>query len=217
MTKDRELQERVLRALDYEPGLNAANVGVTVHEGVVTLKGMMSTCLERMQAEQAIGRIYGVRAVANDIEVRLNPGARRDDSAIAEAAANSITWNTAVPPRSVKVAVRSGWLTLTGAVEWQFQREAAEHDLHRLFGVTGVTNMIRVKPKARPSVVRHKIEEALMRSAAVDAEHIEVQTKKGLVILRGHVRSLAERREAERAAWSAPGVTLVDDRLTVTA
>ena len=217
MTRDRDLQECVLRALEFEPGLNAANVGVTVHDGVVTLTGTMSTCLEKMQAEQATTRLYGVRAVANDIEVRLNSRARRDDSAIAEIAANSLRWNTAVPPESVKIAVRGGWLTLTGTVEWQYQREAAGHDLPRLFGVTGVTNLIRVKPKVRASVVREKIEAALMRSAAIDARHIDVQTKSGTVILRGTVRSIAERHEAERAAWSAPGVTQVDDRLAVTA
>ena len=217
MTKDRELQERVLRALEFEPGLNAAKVGVTVHDGVVTLKGVMSTLFEKMQAERATSRLYGVRAVANDIEVRLDHRARRDDTAIAEAAANSVMWNTAVPPRSVKIAVHDGWITLTGEVEWRFQRDAAEHDLHRLFGVKGVTNVIRVKPKARTSVVRKKIEEALLRSAEIDAKHIEVETRNGQVTLRGTVRSLSERREAERAAWSAPGVTKVDDRLAIMA
>jgi osmotically-inducible protein OsmY len=217
MTRDRALQERVLRALEFEPGLNAAKVGVTVHDGVVTLKGAMPTLYQKMQAERATSRLFGVRAVANDIDVRLDHGARRDDSAIAEAAANSIMWNTAVPPGSVKITIRDGWITLTGEVEWRFQREAAEHDLHRLFGVKGVANLIRVKPKARTALVRRKIEEALLRSAAIDARHIEVETNNGLVTLRGTVRSLAERREAERAAWSAPGVTRVNDRLAVRA
>jgi osmotically-inducible protein OsmY len=216
MTTDRDLQERVLSALDFEPGVNVAQVGVTIHEGVVTLRGSVTTFYQKSLAEQAAARVYGVRAVANDIEVLPTHDLRRSDSAIAEAAANALAWDSAVPAKAVLVTVRDGWVTLSGNVEWQYQREAAEQTVRRLYGVKGVVNTIAMQPRIRVADVKATIEDAFKRSAQVDAQHVHVDARDGQVVLTGTVRSLSERREAERAAWSAPGVMLVDDRIAVT-
>lgn len=216
MTTDRELQERVLKALEFEPGVDAAKIGVTAHEGVVTLRGSVSTFYEKWRAERAGSHVYGVRALANDIEVLPTHDSGRSDTAIAEAAANALSWDTAVPAKAVLVTVRDGWVSLTGSVEWQYQREAAEHTVRRLYGVKGLTNAITVKPQVRAADIKTRIEDAIKRSAEVDAGRIGVQARDGQVVLSGSVRSLSERREAERAAWSAPGVMMVDDRITVT-
>jgi osmotically-inducible protein OsmY len=210
------LQERVLSALDFEPGVNVAQVGVTIHEGVVTLRGSVTTFYQKSLAERAAARVYGVRAVANDIEVLPTHDMRRTDSAIAEAAANALAWDSAVPAKAVLATVRDGWVTLSGNVEWQYQREAAEQTVRRLYGVKGVINTIAMQPRVRVADVKAKIEDAFKRSAQVDAQHVHVDARDGQVVLTGTVRSLSERREAERAAWSAPGVMLVDDRIAVT-
>lgn len=216
MTTDRELQERVLRALEFEPGVDAAKIGVTAHEGVITLRGSVSTFHERWLAERAAGRVYGVRALANEAEVLPSHDDRRSDTAIAEAAANALNWDTAIPAKAVLVTVRGGWVSLTGDVEWQYQREAAEHTVRRLYGVKGLTNSIVVRPRVHVADVKTRIEDAFKRSAEVDAQHVRVEARDGQVVLTGTVRSLGERREAERAAWSAPGVIMVDDRIAVT-
>lgn len=216
MTTDRELQERVLNALEFEPGVDAAKIGVTTHEGVVTLRGSLSTFYEKWRAECAAAHVHGVRAIANDIEVLPDHHTRRNDTAIAEAAANAISWDTAVPAKSVLVRVNDGWVTLTGDVEWQYQREAAEHTVRRLYGVKGLTNSIMVKPLVHVADVKSKIEDAFRRSAEIDAQHVRVEARDGQVVLTGTVRSISERSEAERAAWSAPGVIMVDDRIAVT-
>lgn len=215
MSTDRELQERVLRALEFEPSIDAAGIGVTAHEGVVTLRGPVTTSYQKSAAERAAAHVFGVRALANDIEVKPDQDTRRSDTEIAEAAANTLSWDSAVPARNVQVKLRDGWVTLAGNVEWRYQRDAAEFAVRRLYGVKGITNDIVVKPRARSADIRAKIEDAFRRSAEVDAKHVRVEVRDGQVILTGNVRSLAERREAERAAWSAPGVTLVDDRIAV--
>jgi osmotically-inducible protein OsmY len=206
----------VLKALEFEPGVDAAKIGVTAHDGVVTLRGSVSTFYEKWKAELAAGHVYGVRAVADDVEVLPTHDSRRSDTAIAEAAASALDWNTAVPAKSVLVTVRDGWVSLTGNVEWQYQREAAENTVRRLYGVKSLMNSISVKPRARVADVKTRIEDAFKRSAEIDSQHVHVDARDGQVTLTGTVRSLSERREAERAAWSAPGVTLVDDRLAVT-
>ncbi|HYN06754.1 MAG TPA: BON domain-containing protein [Vicinamibacterales bacterium] len=216
MTTDRELQERVLNALEFEPGVDAAKIGVTAHDGVITLRGSVKTFYEKWTAERAAGHVYGVRALANDVEVLPNHDTRRSDTEIAEAAANALGWDTAVPAKAVLVTVRDGWVTLTGTVEWQYQRGAAEYTVRRLYGVKGLTNSIVVKPRVRVADVKARIEDAFKRSAEVDSQRVRVEARDGQVVLTGTVRSLSERREAERAAWSAPGVILVDDRLAVT-
>ena len=215
MTTDRELQERVLKALEFEPGVDAAQIGVTAHEGVVTLRGEVTTLYQKARAERAAAHVFGVRALANDLEVRPNHETRRSDTSIAEAAANALAWDSAVPARTIQVMVRDGWVTLSGKVEWRYQREAAESAVRFLYGVKGVDNAVIVESRLRAEDVKAEIENAFKRSAAIDAERVHVEARDGQVVLTGTVRSLSERREAERAAWSAPGVVLVDDRLAV--
>jgi len=216
MTKDRQLQERVLTALEFEPSVDATAIGVTVHDGVVTLRGAVPTYFQKTTAERVVAHVFGVRALANDIEVLPAPDARRSDPAIAEAAANALKWDSAVPAGRVQVALRDGWITLTGQVDWRYQRDAAEYALRRLYGVKGITNSIAVKPRVHTEDVKAKIEGALKRSAELDAQGIHVEAHDGRVVLTGSVRSLSERKQAEWAAWSTAGVNLVDDRLAIT-
>jgi osmotically-inducible protein OsmY len=214
-TTNRELQEMVLNALEWEPGLDAGTVGVTVKDGIVTLTGRTTTLYGKWTAERAARHVFGVRAVANDIEVAPDEETTRTDADIAEAAANGLTWNASVPLNSVQATVRQGWITLTGTVDWHYQRQAAERAVEHLYGVKGVANSIVLKPRASAADVKTKIEQAFTRSAEVDATHVQVEARDGQVILRGTVKSLNEREEAERAAWAAPGVKAVDDRIIV--
>ena len=217
MQADRDLQEDVLAALEWEPGLDAAQIGVTASDGVVTLRGTVPTLHQKWTAARAARHLVGVRAVANDLEVNPTGNAARSDSAIAEAAANALEWDSAVPDGVVKVTVRTGWVTLTGTVAHNFEKSAAELCVQRLNGVKGVANSIVVKPRVCADDVRRKIEEALKRSAVIDAQRISVEARDGAVVLTGTVRSLAERDDADRAAWAAPGVTKVDNRLVIAA
>ena len=215
MKTDRELQHQVLRALEWEPGIEAAEVGVSVSDAVVTLRGLVSTLREKWLAERAARHVYGVRAVANDLEVAPHAGAARSDSAIAEAVANAIEWDSAIPDGAVKATVRQGWVTLNGTVHTLYQRNAAERSVAHLYGVKGVNNSIDVKPNVAPEDVRAKIEDAFRRNAALDAQRIRVDAHDGTVVLTGTVHTLIERDEAERAAWGAPGVIRVEDHLIV--
>ena len=215
MTINRELQEQVLAALEWEPGVDAARIGVSVNDGVVTLQGQVTTSTEKWTAERAARHLFGVRAVANDLQVMPDRATGRTDSAIAEAVANGLEWDSAIPDNAVKATVMNGWITLNGTVAWQFQKSAAERVVHRLNGVKGITNSIIVKPQVSIGDVSAKIESAFKRSAVIDAQHVRVEARDGAVVLTGTVRSLSERDEAERAAWAAPGVTKVDDRLVV--
>jgi len=216
MTFDRALQASVLEALEFEPGVDAARIAVAAHDGVVTLRGSVPTFFEKVAAERTAAHVFGVRSLANDIEVEPTPDFRRDDTAIAEAAADALKWDTAVPPNAVHVTVSEGWVSLTGQVDWRFQRDAAESLLRRLYGVKGIRNAIAVKPRVNTADVRTRIEGALKRSAIVDAQHVHVQAHDGRVLLTGTVRSFSERQQVERAAWSTPGVNLVDDRIAIT-
>ena len=213
---DQELKQHVENALDWEPSVNASDVGVSVEDSVVTLRGNVRSYAEKGAAERVALRVYGVKAVADELNVRLLSSYERSDTDIAQAAVAALKWNTFVPADRVTVAVSDGWLTLKGTIEWQYQKAAAASAVQHLTGVKGVTNDIVVKPQINTANVQAKIEAAFKRSAEIDARRIHVTAEAGKVILTGNVRSWAERQEAERAAWAAPGVTHIDDRLTVT-
>ena len=212
---DRELKRHVANALDWEPGLEAKDVGVSVEAGVITLLGNVPSYAEKMTAERTALRVYGVKAVANELAVHLPHDFVRTDTDIAQAAVSALNWNTVVPKDHVGVAVSNGWITLTGTLNWYYQKNAAVRTIRDLMGVKGVTDNIVVRPQVNTVDVRDKIEAAFKRSAEVDARRISVVAEDGKVILCGNVRSWAERQEAERAAWAAPGITQVDDRISV--
>jgi osmotically-inducible protein OsmY len=214
MKKDSELQHDVLAELEWEPTVDAAEIGVSVEGGIVTLNGTVKNFPEKWAAEQAALRIANVKGVANEIEVRLIPDSERSDADIARSAVNALEWNTYIPHDRIKVKVQKGWVTLEGTVEWQYQKEVAANAVRHLVGVKGVTNLIGVKSVASANV-KEKIENALKRSAEVDAQRITVETVGDKVTLWGSVHSFAERKEVERAAWSAPGVSVVENHIMI--
>jgi osmotically-inducible protein OsmY len=211
---DKEIQQAVLRELDWEPQVTSTQIGVSVQDGVVALSGFIDSYNTRIHAERAAKRVYGVKAVANDLEVKLI-GQERPDPEIAGAAVRAIEGRTTVPHERIKVTVREAWVTLEGAVDWNYQREVAESVVRDLAGVKGVSNLISVKPHVSSREVKADIEEALRRSAELDARRIQVETTNSKVILRGSVRAWVEREEAERAAWRAPGVTKVENHISI--
>ncbi len=218
MRNSTKLQHRVQEELEWEPSLNAAHIGVAVTQpGVVTLTGSVETYAEKVVAERAAKRVAGVRAVANDIDVQLLHSMRRTDTDVAQAVLRALEWDIAVPHEKIQVRVENGWVTLEGEVALQFQRAAAENAARRLSGVRGVDNRIRlqVTQPVQSDEVKHRIESALRRSAEIDARGIQVDAEDSTITLRGRVRTWAEREEAERAAWGAPGVRTVKDELVV--
>lgn len=209
------LRQYVIDELDFDPSFNSANVGVAVENGVVTLTGHVGSYAEKIAAEKAAQRVKGVHAVAQEIEVRYPEQKKTADDQIAERAVAIIGWDAMVPVDAVMVKVQKGWVTLTGNVEWQYQRTAAESAIRRLSGVIGVTNLIEVKPRIQPQNIKAKIMEALKRNAELEADSIRVTVKDDKVTLEGRVKAWFERGIAERAAWSAPGVKSVEDRLSI--
>ncbi|HEY5939389.1 MAG TPA: BON domain-containing protein [Gemmatimonadales bacterium] len=218
MTNSTKLQHDVQEELEWEPSLDASHIGVAaVQPGVVTLTGTVATYGEKVTAERVAKRVSGVGAVANDIEVRLIGSLKRTDTDIAQAVLRALEWDIAVPHEKIKARVDNGWVTLDGEVALQFQRAAAENAVRRLSGVRGVSNQIglQIRPAVQPAEVKGRVEAAFRRSADIDARGIEVDAKNSMITLRGKVRTWAERDEAERAAWAAPGVLAVKDELIV--
>jgi len=212
---DTELKNDVLAELTYEPGVNVTDIGVLVKDGAVTLNGFASSYGEKWNAVSATKRVAGVRAIADDIVVKLPSSQIRSDGDIAAAAANQITWFTSIPTGAVKIVVREGWLTLEGTLDWAYQKNDAQDNVQYMAGVKGVTNLITVKSKLAATDVKQSIEDAFERSALIDAEKITVETAGHNVTLGGKVRNHAERDEAERVAWSASGVWSVDNQIEV--
>jgi len=208
---DSELKMDVLAELKYEPSVKFTDIGILVKHGVVTLNGFATSFAEKWHAVRAAKRVKGIKAIADDIEVKLPDSWARNDGDIADAVANQIDWSTTIPSGAVKVVVRDGWITLDGEVEWWYQKNGAEDVVRYLAGVKGVKNRITIKTLIAPSDVQASISAAFGRSALLDSKKITVETAGSTVTLRGTARNHAEKDEAERVAWAAPGVTTVNN------
>ena len=214
MKTDMDLQRDVAAELKWEPRLKEDEIGIAVNDGVVTLTGNVPDYAQRRTAAKAAERVAGVRAVAQELTVKVPDVFHRTDTELAHQVANTLSWHIEVPP-TVKAKVEDGWVTLEGQVEWQFQRSAAERAVRYLTGVKGVSNVVTIKTHASPYDVADRIKAALHRSAETDAKKVQVTALNGRVVLTGSVRSWPERADVERAAWSASGVTAVDDQLAI--
>jgi osmotically-inducible protein OsmY len=214
---DEQIQRDVLDELKWDARVQPNEIGVAVKDGIVALTGWVDSFAKKWVAERAAHRVHGVMAVVNDIEVRLPGSAERSDEDLALAATRALEWDTLVPMENVELTVSKGTVTLRGEVEWEFERQEAERAVRRLSGVRGVINAITVRPRvtASPQELQQKIENALVRNAETDAQRITIDVDGSKVILRGTVRSWMEKREAERIAWSSPGVTSVDNRIQI--
>ena len=215
MRSDADIERDVKEELKWNPDLDATDIAVSVKKGVVTLAGFVRSYTDKYEAEAAAKRVSGVVGVANDLEVRMPSVDQRPDPEIARDAVAALKSQLPVSSENIKVIVRNGWVTLEGEVEWQYQRQTAENAVRRIKGVKGVINSIILKPKTEPSEIKRKILDAFRRNAEVDANRIAVEANGGEIVLKGTVRSWIEREEAERVAWSAPGVTKVIDQLVV--
>lgn len=215
MKTDSQLQQDVIAELKWEPSVRAEQIGVEVKEGVVTLAGEVSSFAEKWAAESAAQRVAGVKALAIAVDVKLSALGQRNDADIARSAENVLEWTTCLPTDGVKLMVEAGWITLSGDVDWQYQKQVAEEALRHLVGVTGVSNQIAIKPKVSPSAVKSDIEAALKRRARLDAKQITVKVSGSEVTLSGSVQNWAERDLATHSAWGAPGVRNVVDHMTL--
>ena len=212
---DSDLRQLVNDELEFEPAVDASNIGVAAKDGVVTLSGFVCSYAEKMAAERAVRRVKGVHAIAQEIEIRYATDKKINDDEIARRCINILTWDTTLPDDKLSIKVERGWVTLSGEVPWHFQRIAAESGVRKITGVTGITNLISIKSHVQATDIKRKIEDALKRSAEVEANLIRVVVTDSSVRLEGKVPDWREREIVEKAAWSVPGVMTVDDRMTV--
>ena len=215
MSEELKLQQRVIDELTFDPAVNAAHIGVSVRGNVVTLNGHVESYAEKFAAERATGRVKGVAAVAQEIEVRLPADKKLADDEIAQRAIKMMSWNIALPPGAIHITVEHGIVILEGTVDWGYQRAEAEYDVQRLSGVKGVVNQLTIRPQVTAEDIRAQLLAAFERSAELEAKRIAVDVHEGKVVLTGRVDSWNERAEAERATWSVPGVTSVEDRIAI--
>ena len=215
MSSDSDLKQAVLDELIWEPAVNPAHIGVTAHGGVITLTGHVGSYMHKVAAERAASRVKGVKAVAEEIEVKLPYDVKRSDEDIAAAAVDRLGWNSAIPDDAIKVKVQQGWVTLTGAVGWYFERETAETDIRALSGVIGVSNQVEIKPAVNAPNLKKDIENALHRSWYYDPDTITVATQGGKITLSGKVTTWNAQRLAGSTAWSAPGATSVENNILI--
>jgi osmotically-inducible protein OsmY len=215
MKTDAELQHDVMDELKWEPTIRAAEIGVGVTDGVVTLSGYVDSFYKKWAAERAAARVFGVKAVAEELKVRLPSSLKRPDEDLALAVVNVLEWNVLVPHDRIKVQVRDGLVTLSGEVDWGYQKFAAEDAVRYLMGVVWFNNQITIKPTVKPQELKDKIVSAFQRNALLDSRRITVETRGGKVILRGSVRSWGERAEAQWAAWAAPGISEVENNIII--
>ncbi|WP_064696288.1 BON domain-containing protein [Rhizobium aegyptiacum] len=212
---DITLRQNIIDELDFEPSIDAANIGISVEEGIVTLTGHVGSYSEKDTAERVVKRIKGVRGIAQEIEVRIFGNHETSDDDIARRAANMLDWNVSVPKGAIQVKVQKGWVTLTGKAEWQYQKNAAADAVRNLAGVVGLSNLIEISPSVSAADVKKRIEDAFKRDAALESQGIRVEVSGGSVTLKGKVHTWSERRAAERAAWSAPGIKTLNDQIAI--
>jgi len=215
MKSDIEIQKDVIEQLKWEPFLNAAQIGVAVKNGIVTLSGQVDAYSKKILAEKTTKKVVGVKAIAEDIQVGISPVYKKTDTEIAEAVVNALKWHTMIPDEKIKVSVEDGNVKLEGDVEWEYQRNQAKTAIENLTGVRFVTNLVAVKPKITPYELQQKINSSFQRSANIDSARITAEVLGSKVTLRGKVRSFSEKEDAENAVWSAPGVVSVENKLLI--
>lgn len=215
MRTDGQIQKDVIDEIKWEPAINSSAIGVSVYNGIVTLSGQVSTYSEKLHAEEAAKRIAGVKAIAEDIHVGISPGYTRTDTEIAEAVLSALKWHTDIPESQINIRVEDGLVKLEGEVEWNFQRHNAKKAIENLAGIRSVLNLIRVKSQAAPSDIQSKIMASFHRSATIDAQNIKAEVAGSKVTLKGRVRSISEKEDAENAAWAGPGVLSIDNQLKI--
>ncbi len=215
MKTDLEIQRDVMEELLWSPLLKSSEIGVAVKNGIVTLSGMVDTYAKKIEAENSTKKVEGVKAVAEDIEVKISALGLRNDTEIAQAVLNALKWHSSVQEDKIKMKVENGWVTLEGSVEWEFQKNAVKNSIENLFGVRGIINNIKIVPTIAATDIGRKISAAFHRSASIDADRIKIEVLGNKVVLKGKVRSFAEKKDAEHAAWLAPGVSRVENNLDI--